>query len=394
MNADHAVLGCVLLDNRVHRSAAEIITGADFADPRLGAVFDGLGRVIASGQAVNEVSVTAYFSEWGVRGVEPADPFRWKDAAGFYPQIIADHARVVRDASLRRTGTEILAPALTELADTGSDPAVVLENVTRALSESKRPGTELHAVPLGDILKIDEQYDWVIPHLLERQDRLILTGHEGLGKSTFARQLMLMAGGGLNPFPKYQPYELIDPVRSLVIDAENTAKQWRRNAHWLRNRVLEHGSADPAETVTIATSGRVNVLDPRVLGNIHRLIGANSPDLVFIGPLYRITPGAITTDTDAAEVITALDTIRDRGVALVMEAHAGHALGVGGQRDVRPRGSSALMGWPEFGLGIRSDLDNPARYELVPWRGSREERDWPNALRKGQTWPWEGIWEL
>jgi replicative DNA helicase len=370
----------------VFRSAADVVTGADFEDARLGAVFDGIGAVLSGGGSVNQVSVESFYPDWDVRGLNAGEPHNRVEAAGMYPAMVKDHARIVRADSLRRAGSGILSRGLADVRDSGVEPATVLERVSREIAGVGTSGSdELAPVLLGEILDLPDKYDWVIPDLMERFDRLIITGHEGLGKSTFARQLLLLPAAGLHPFTR----EPIAPVRSLVIDAENTAKQWKRNAGWLRNRCLEVGTADPAETVMMVNSGRINVLKPQVMGEVHRMIDRHDPPIVFVGPLYRITPSAITNDSDAAEVIAALDTIRDRGVALVIEAHAGHALGPNGHRDVRPRGSSALMGWPEFGLGIRSDMEDPKRYELVPWRGSREERDWPVALRRGEKWPWE-----
>ena len=72
---------------------------------------------------------------------------------------------------------------------------------------------------------------------------------------------------------------------------------------------------------------------------------------------------------DAAPLILALDAIRDRGLCLLMEAHAGHAKGANGTRDLRPRGSSALLGWPEFGFGLDPhETDNNAAWWSA-WRG-------------------------
>ena len=73
--------------------------------------------------------------------------------------------------------------------------------------------------------------------------------------------------------------------------------------------------------------------------------------ILAIGPLSRLVPRALQTDDEAAPVLAALDTIRDRDIALLIEAHAGHTVGKGGQRDLRPRGSSALLGWPGLGVG-------------------------------------------
>jgi hypothetical protein len=108
----------------------------------------------------------------------------------------------------------------------------------------------------------------------------------------------------------------------------------------------------------------------------------------MIGPLYKLIPRAINSDDDAAPMLTALGSLRARGLALVMEAHAGHATTAGGQRDLRPRGSSALMGWAESGLGIALDRDESNQARLVRWRGDRDQRDWPRDIVRGGEWPW------
>ncbi|WP_404474803.1 AAA family ATPase [Microbacterium aerolatum] len=383
MNAETTVLGCVLRDNNVYRVAAETVTGDDFENPTLGAVFDGIGRVIATGKKIDYATVETFFPEWEVRGVSPADPWLWADA-GLYPELVQDAARSVRVAALRRRGRLVMGKAIEDLGDTGTDPATVLEQVTRDLIGT--PRASLSSVTLGEVLQTPDSQDWVIPGLLERKDRLILTGHEGLGKTTLVRQMLLLPAAGVHPFT----LERIDPVTALVIDAENTAKQWMRAARWMAGR-LGNGVTD---RVNMSLSGRLNILDPSTLGGIHRLIDQHKPGVVFIGPLYRLAIN-MNTDEQVAPVIAALDSIRDRGVALVIEAHAGHAIGAGGVRDVRPRGSSALLGWPEFGFGIRKDVSDGARpdvFDFVPWRGAREERDWPEQLRRGDRelgdWPW------
>ena len=85
---------------------------------------------------------------------------------------------------------------------------------------------------------------------------------------------------------------------------------------------------------------------------------------MVIGPLYRLIPRAIMSDDDASPLLANLDTICDRGIALIIEAHAGHVTNRDGERDLRPRGSSALMGWPEFGLGLKLSKAN-GKYELL-----------------------------
>lgn len=386
MNAEVALLGCVLGDNNTYWDAARHVTGRDFEDGRLGAVWDGIGRVLAQGGAVDKISVVGFFPDWDVRGIDATAPWEWGEAAGFVFYQAAVFARQVAKDAARRFGRETLTVGLGELSDSGSDPDRVLGDLVRSVQGRTTPADGLEAVPLRQIMELEETYDWVIPNLMERKDRLILTGHEGMGKSTMARQLILLPSAGLHPFT----FEKIEPVKCLVIDAENTAKQWKRNSAFIAHQAKVQGGHDPLDSTYMAISGRVDILDPRTQGQIHRLIDRHEPGLVFIGPLYRIAL-KLNTDDEVAPVIAALDSIRDRGVALVMEAHAGHATDGTGNRSVRPRGSSALMGWPEFGFGIRAS-EEMGVYDFVPWRGQREQRDWPERLRRGDRgraeFPW------
>jgi RecA-family ATPase len=251
---------------------------------------------------------------------------------------------------------------------------------------------DVTAVLLDELLaEGDDEPDWLIPGYLERRDRLMLTGEEGLGKSHLLRQIALHAAAGMDPWDASKRYR---PIKATIIDCENTRAQVRRKlrgAHQFVGRF----SADVAQRVMVECSSRMDITRDKDLARIHHLLDAQQPDLVIIGPLYRLVPRALQTDDDAAPVLAALDTIRDRGISLLIEAHAGHALGKGGTRDMRPRGSSALLGWPEFGLGMRG-IGTEGYADLVPWRGNREERDWPQRLRKADGFRWlrhDGIYD-
>ena len=101
------------------------------------------------------------------------------------------------------------------------------------------------------------------------------------------------------------------------------------------------------------------------------------PELVYIGPLYKLSPVAMQTDSEATPVLKALDSIRERGCALIIEAHAGKG------QELAPRGSAAFQGWPEFGRGLRKSIDDPDKFLLEEWRGDRDVRDIPTALKRG-----------
>ena len=240
---------------------------------------------------------------------------------------------------------------------------------------------------LRDILAMDVTYDWLVEGLLEVQDRLILTGGEGAGKSYLTRQLAISIAAGVHPF---RVTERIEPRRVLVIDAENTERQWARNTRYVTALTGQHGRGEPGDNVLVSAGTRLNFKLQADVDTVHKLMDRFKPSVLYIGPLYKLLDGAVNNDDDAAPLIMALDSFRERGVALLMEAHAGHAKALGGERDLRPRGSSQLLGWPEFGLGLRSMEEDDSMAALVHWRGDRDVRNWPSRLRRGVNgeMPW------
>ena len=217
----------------------------------------------------------------------------------------------------------------------------------------------------------------------------MLTGEEGLGKSHLLRQIAVHIAAGLDPF---HDKGRMTPGRALIVDCENTWSQVRRKLRPAIDFAGHRGEKDTADRIVVDCTNRMDITRDRDLARIHQLLDAYQPDVVVIGPLYRLVPRALQTDDDTAPVLAALDTIRDRGAALLMEAHAGHALKGGSVRDMRPRGSSSLMGWPEFGFGMRAISEGIA--DFVPWRGQREERDWPQRVRRSEGFRWMPMTDL
>jgi 5S rRNA maturation endonuclease (ribonuclease M5) len=239
----------------------------------------------------------------------------------------------------------------------------------------------------------DPERAWVIPDLLERGDRLIWTGFEGLGKSMFVRQLAVCAAAGIHPFT-FRP---IEPQFVLLIDCENSNRQSRR-----KFRPLGQASVDARRRVPdgalrlIHRSEGIDLTRDDDAAWLLERVTAHQPDLLIIGPFYRLHAANINEETAARRTVSVLDAARVKvDCALVVEAHAGHGgPGESGKhRTVRPLGSSLLLRWPEFGYGItpacEPDSEGRVREVFVKaWRGDRDERKWPDHLVWGTPWPW------
>lgn len=240
------------------------------------------------------------------------------------------------------------------------------------------PVTPLRApselISLDALLDSDEEpYDWLVPGLIEARDRIMLTGLEGGGKSTLARQLAAQIAHGLHPFGD-EPFE---PVPALVVDCENSERQVRR-----KSAILRKQAGVPLNFVF-----RPDGVDLSIVQHVAWLedkIKQARPRLLVIGPVYKMAGGDPKDEQTAKSVATTLDHLRvEHNLALVMEAHTPYADGSRSKRPERPYGASLWSRWPEFGLYLAPDG------ELRHWRGQRDEREWPTKLKRGETWPWE-----
>lgn len=379
--AEAALLTACLNSKTARQEARRHLMRGDFDDPRHEAVWDAMGVLDRAGKNVDPVTVLTVLGPASAAGALMPDLVTGFGMADNVPE----YAAIVRGWAVRR---HIHTAALIAQADAfaGGNPGTLAAKVAAsfiAIRDGHAAADEMTAVTAAELLEqTDDEPDWLIPGLLEQRDRFMLTGEEGLGKSHMLRQFAVSLAAGLHPFNGSR----ITPARTLLIDCENTWGQVRRK---LRPAVEWSGrfGSNPADELLIDCTSRMDITRDKDLARIHQLLDAWQPALVVIGPLYRLVPRALQTDDDTAPVLAALDTIRDRGAALLLEAHAGHALGKGGLRDLRPRGSSSLLGWPEFGYGMRH-IGTDGYADLVPWRGNREERDWPQRMRKGDGFRW------
>ena len=308
--------------------------------------------------------------------------------ADYAVQVIARTARLRR---LATTGIRLRQNAETPDADVLTVARLAAEEVQAVIDGVESDG-DITTPTLGEFLAgEDDAPDWVIPGLIERGDRLILTGSEGLGKSVLFRQLAVGAAAGIHPFT----HARIAPQRILYVDVENGVGQLRRALRALAIQAGRHStSAEEGMFLECVPSG-LDLTRPEDEAWLVSRVAALQPALLVIGPIYRLHAKNPNDEEPARTVTRVLDRCRAAAnCALILEAHAGHAAGQDGHRNVRPAGTSLWLRWPEFGYGLRpaSDFTPENRLvDFVPWRGDRSQRDWPKQLRSGGSWPWQAV---
>ncbi|HEY2101426.1 MAG TPA: AAA family ATPase [Pseudonocardia sp.] len=269
------------------------------------------------------------------------------------------------------------------LAEASAD----LKGAVDEVSDMAGCASSMKVTYLDEFLAQEFQYDWLVPGLLERGDRLLLTGDEGFGKSELISQLACAVAGAVHPFTGGV---LDEDLRVAVVDCENSKMQSVRRYSRIKAGINNCRIMDGAEPLDWSKQlaiefrpGGLNLMNPQDVSWLERYVSAATPDMLVIGPLYKLHREDENSSQALRAVTATLDDIRDRhGCAIITEAHAGKAE-ADGARKMAPRGSSLLLGWPEFGLGLRrSKEDREDTADVVSWRGARDERMWPTRLSK------------
>jgi hypothetical protein len=375
--AEQIVLAAAATNRQDRDRILARLTADDFHHPDHKAAFTAIVDLHAEGLRVDALAVARKSGT-----VDAAALLR--SLATFPDEAIATVADTAWRRRLIHAGGEIATAA----KDTGRDISELAQWSMSLLERAEAPVLEADDLTdVADLAAENHDHDWLVPGLLERGDRMILTGMEGHGKSTALRSWAYALACGRHPFNLTS----VRKVRVLLVDLENSRRQLSRAFQSMPSQLVYEGGM----AVSCFTAG----LDVRSLRDAQRLdalVENHRAELVVIGPLYkafRTRRGESKNDETAAEEAAfAFDRLRARhGCALWIEAHAPHG-DSGDRAGLRPYGASLWLRWPEFGFGLKPIQDSVAgrrMVELKAWRGVRERgREWPERLVEGTVLPW------
>ncbi|WP_051940747.1 AAA family ATPase [Phaeacidiphilus oryzae] len=400
IDAEQAFVGALITDPRRLRTNLAAVAPADYYRPAHAIIHTTIQQLHDDAQAVDPITLTAALQAAGHLGRVGGRDYLHTCITQLPAPANADwYAERIRDLALRRalitTGSDIAAMGYDPAS---GDPAELAERavaLARDVRDAGRAAEDSPVLDVHDFLAIDDTaHDWVLPGLLEHGDRIVWTAGEGGGKSVLQRQLAVSAAAGAQPF-EFEPNAL-GPQKVLVLDCENSERQSRRhfrdvmNAAERRRTPVKRGQLH----VDVRPEG-VDLTRPDGRAWLMRRVEAVMPDLLIIGPIYRLHTGDPNSEEHARRITVVLDEARaTANCAISLEAHSPQGSGFG-PRTLRPAGSSLWLRWPEFGLGLRPVEDERSAREhrarrILPWRGARDERTWPSFICQGYegSWPW------
>jgi AAA domain/DnaB-like helicase N terminal domain len=404
--AEQALLGAAILAHEQTLPAFLAVPENAYYAPKHQVLASVIRDMVVRRQPVDEITILSTLQDAGLIGKVGGAPYLHTLVSRPYMVVnAAVYAERIRELYGRRRLWEVLAREQHLLdadwesgemsrpidASVGILRSACDELVQYAAGAAIEPPMTLH-----EFLAERTAYDWLVPGLLERGDRLILTGEEGFGKSELMGQLALGMAGAVHPFSG----DVLDglELNVLVVDCENGVSQSRRRYRRIAGAVDSTRAMYQAPDLDWSKRLRVefrpsglDLLAPSDVAYLEALVAACSPDLLVLGPLYKLHTTNINDGEAARKMLDVLDRVRERHrCALLTEAHASKAESADGKRRMAPEGSSLFMRWPEFGFGLRRDKDDPLAAHVVSWRGQREERDWPGMLHRSSSGllPW------
>jgi 5S rRNA maturation endonuclease (ribonuclease M5) len=295
-----------------------------------------------------------------------------------------------------QTQTEIAISKLRDLLENNKlTPTALINRASLLVSSalSTAPTTEGRLVNWQEFVgeADDETYDWLIPGLLERRERVIVVAAEGVGKTMLARQVGIATSWGVQPFT----FNKMRPIRTLTVDLENPEKIIRRSSRNIMGAAASMNYSMKSHAHLLIKPDGLNLLSATDRLLLEMYMEQVQPELLILGPLYKsfLDPGNKTSEAVTIEVVKYLDTLRVvYDCALWLEHHA--PLGESQtSRNLRPFGSAVWSRWPEFGISLQPDpmAVGDYVYDVKHFRGERDERQWPTKMRRGKKWPFEPI---
>jgi len=389
LDLERELLGAMLLHPHAIDDVLTVTGPDDCYSPAHAAAFAAI--VVLRDRGDDPSDVRAVLAEAQAQGVpiQAADAVGWLSVAG-----VSWKRRASKLAELRLRRDWLSVADAAREASEGPDPVGAVDTLRQRLDELDTATTDVPASleVSADLADAEIVFaPWVLPGMLRREDRAIIVGFEGDGKSTLLAQVSWCASQGLHPFTR----KPVPPIVVLYVDLENRRHRIQSGYRPLVNLTRQAApyGFDRGRHFTWREPSGIDIRGRRHKAEFEAIVRQLRPDLVCLGPLrktYRQRPGE-KDDTTALDVQWHFDQLVSRyGFALLIEAHAPHSDNGFGKRTARPFGSSTWLGWPEFGRGMTPDSDRNGVFKLTYWRGNRTDAEWPDELHRGTQWPWDG----
>jgi KaiC/GvpD/RAD55 family RecA-like ATPase len=351
IEAEQALIGCVLLEAACFAEAALTVTAADFYRHEHRLIWGAVAELVHMGAPVDVISVLDQLrrtlsGESDAGGIsylnELAQCVPSSRNSNRYAEIVVERATL---RSLIAASDEIATAAFNSQ---GSGALSLLDEAKqkfgriaeqRALSGSRR----LPLLDLHDLESISAAQSWIVKGVIPADSIGMIFGGSGTFKSFIALDLALHVAHGRPWLGRKTQQGSV-----LFIAAEGGSGLWKRAEAWHRHNGRKSAGL-PFRVLPVAVDLR---LDAWRVVEAAQAVGM-APSLVVVDTLSQTYSGEENSANEMAEYLREIGT-RFRalwGCAVVLIHHTGH------QETERPRGSSAIRANIDFLYGVWRDQE-------------------------------------
>ena len=392
--AEESYIGALILDPYKCLDSMTSLMPEDFYRPLHGQIFAIIRELTSHGTYADYVTIQNELRSRGVDVELGALSSLQMNTPGTHGA--RGWAQIILEKSDARRTLHALHDATREI-EQGADPYETAADIGKELALL---GTPADRAPEGTTLEYleglgDTASPVVIPGLLRQDWRTIIVGGEGVSKSVLLRSISISAAQGHHPFAFSTK---IPPIRVLLVDLENPVEAVVETGSKLKNyiKMMDPDIYDATRLSIWRRPGGINLRTQRDRADLQREIIHHQPDLVAMGPIYKMYAKSHGENyEDSADVVMRiLDDLRTKySFALLLEHHA--AKGQSGQsREMNPMGSQRWMAWPEIGIGLYPEKNDPRRINVRRFRGDRLANvEWPDRIDRDSSSIVRGYWE-
>jgi len=228
LQAERSCVGSLL----VFVAALPIVMGkideSDFGDPQCRRVFGAIRELY-------DLGMDTSMREVAVRLARPNDMTMLSQlAAQATSSDPSQHVEIILDMSSRRRAVNIANSIRSAAYNTAHSTDHLADLIRNEAASMEHPGGQVKGLhTIAEFLQTQDEYRWLIPYLLERQDRLIITGPEGRGKA-LALQTKVHTPAGLVPISGIHPGDTVcSPSGSPVSVLAESDILWDRPCYKL-----------------------------------------------------------------------------------------------------------------------------------------------------------------
>lgn len=183
-HAETSTLAACLHSRTARDTARRYVTAGDFLDPSHEHIWRAMSELDRTSTGVDPAALLLR-----LQATHPAAARLLPDLVTWpaFADHVADYATVVREWATRRRLANEATRTRQQALDPRHDAPALAATVANRFAAIRDTGVadDIESRTLGEILaEEDPEPDWVVPGLLERSDRFVLTGEEGLGKAS------------------------------------------------------------------------------------------------------------------------------------------------------------------------------------------------------------------